>query len=108
LIKREEPIDDDVASTSAELHQLIKREKPIHDAVASTSEEQHQLIKRNTLVHDAVATTSPEQHQLIKKEDFIDIKDEPLINEGDDCSIKLVSYHLFLTLISALQDLIKA
>jgi hypothetical protein len=108
LIKKEEPIDDAVASTLAEQHQLIKREEPADDAVASTSAEQHQLIKREEPIEDSVASTSAEQHQLFKNEDFIDIKDEPLINTGDDCSIKLVSYCVFVTPISVFQDPLKA
>jgi hypothetical protein len=84
------------------------KEEPIDDVVATTSAEQHQLIKREEPIDGAVASTSAEPHQLIKREDIIDIKEEPLINEGDDSSMKLVSYCLFLTVISCLHDPLKA
>jgi hypothetical protein len=47
---------------------------------------------KNELIEDgALASTSREQHMVMKREESIDIKDEPLTSDEEDCSPDLVS-----------------
>jgi hypothetical protein len=50
-------------------------------------------VKKEQTDDNAVASTSRDQHLVIKREESIDIKDEPLTCDEDDCSMHWVSYH---------------
>jgi hypothetical protein len=60
-------------------------------AVASINEVN---IKRELIADDAVASTSREQHMAIEREESIDINNEPLTSQDENCSLNLVSLHI--------------
>jgi hypothetical protein len=62
----------------------------VKQAIAPINESH---VKKEQTDDGAVASTSREQRPVMKREESIDIKDEPLKSDEEDCSLHLVSYH---------------
>jgi hypothetical protein len=63
----------------------------VNDVKQPTAPINETHAKNEWIEDDEVASTSRERHMVMKREDSIDIKDERLTSDEEDCSPDLVS-----------------